>query len=266
MRTIGVLGCGRVGFPLAKTLVEKGYKVNGTARSNDKIFKLSKSGINSFKYLVNKNFDASIFFKSLDLLIITIPFGRSEIKSIEFNDMISQLVEIIKKESIKKVIYLSSISVYGQSNKLLDENAECKPNSPNGTKIISVENILNGGPFKTVNIRLGGLIGENIHPIYSISGKDFNRGNEFVNLIHIDDVIGIILKIIDRFPKESSLFNAVSPYHPLKKDYYTLIAKEFNILPPKFIAGKKSKKIISSQKLINKINYNFKQKNLLLNL
>ena len=27
MRTIGVLGCGRVGFPLAKTLVEKGYKV-----------------------------------------------------------------------------------------------------------------------------------------------------------------------------------------------------------------------------------------------
>ena len=33
MRTIGVLGCGRVGFPLAKTLVEKGYKVNGTARS-----------------------------------------------------------------------------------------------------------------------------------------------------------------------------------------------------------------------------------------
>ena len=72
MRTIGVLGCGRVGFPLAKTLVEKGYKVNGTARSNDKIVKLSESGINSFKYVVDKNFNTSLFFKSLDLSLIHI--------------------------------------------------------------------------------------------------------------------------------------------------------------------------------------------------
>tara|TARA_B100001778_G_C18593028_1_gene633209 strand:- start:1967 stop:2533 length:567 start_codon:yes stop_codon:yes gene_type:complete len=186
-------------------------------------------------------------------------------KSKGFHDFITQLVEITKKESIKNVIYLSSISVYGSSNRLLDEKTKCNPISESAIKILSVEKILNNGPFKTINIRLGGLIGNNIHPINSISGKEFNKGDQFINLIHIDDVIGIILKILDRFPNENNTYNAVSPFHPLKKDYYTLIAKEFKVLPPKFIIGEKLRKIISSDKLIKEFEYNFKRKKLLIN-
>jgi nucleoside-diphosphate-sugar epimerase len=265
MNKIGVLGCGRVGFPLAKTLLDNGYKVNGTARSSDKILKLSKSGINSYQYVINKNFNESRFYRSLDLLIITVPFGKNKMKSKGFDDFITQLVEITKKESIKNVIYLSSISVYGSSNRLLDEKTKCNPVSKSAIKILSVEKILNNGPFKTINIRLGGLIGNNIHPINSISGKEFNKGDQFINLIHIDDVVGIILKILDRFPNENNTYNAVSPFHPLKKDYYTLIAKELKVLPPKFIIGEKLRKIISSDKLIKEFEYNFKRKKLLIN-
>ena len=266
MNKIGVLGCGRVGFPLAKTLLDNGYKVNGTARSSDKILKLSKSGINSYQYVINKNFNESPFYRSLDLLIITVPFGKNKMKSKGFHDFITQLVEITKKESIKNVIYLSSISVYGSSNRLLDEKTKCNPISESAIKILSVEKILNNGPFKTMNIRLGGLIGNNIHPIHSISGKEFNKGDQLINLIHIDDVVGIILKILDRFPNENNIYNAVSPYHPLKRDYYTLIAKEFKVLPPKFIIGEKLRKIISSDKFIKEFKYNFKQKKLLINI
>ena len=266
MNKIGVLGCGRVGFPLAKTLLDNGYKVNGTSRSLDKILKLSKSGINSYQYVINQNFNESPFYKSLDLLIITIPFGKNKMKSKSFHDFITQLVEIVKKESIKNVIYLSSISVYGSSNKLSNEKTKCNPISESAIKILYVEKILNNGPFKTMNIRLGGLIGNNIHPIHSISGKEFNKGDQLINLIHIDDVVGIILKILDRFPNENNIYNAVSPYHPLKRDYYTLIAKELKILPPKFIFGERLRKIISSDKFIKEFKYNFKQKKLLINI
>ena len=263
MKKIGVLGCGRVGLPLAKVLVKKGFDVNGSVRSHEKILKLSNLGINFFKYNVDQNFKDSHFFKSLDLLIITIPFGRINIKSKSFHSLMSQLIDIIKKESIKKVIYLSSISVYGKKNDLVNEKTQCKPITKSSIKIHSVEQILNSGPFITVNIRLGGLIGEKFHPIDSLSGKTFDKGNQLINLIHVDDVISIIIMILNKYPKENNVFNAVCPYHPSKKDYYTLTAKKLKLAPPKFIDGEKSSKIISSKKIIKYLGYNFKKINLL---
>ena len=47
-KNIGILGCGWLGLPLAKKLIEKGYSVNGTTTSSNKLKVLQNAGINPF--------------------------------------------------------------------------------------------------------------------------------------------------------------------------------------------------------------------------
>lgn len=48
MKQISILGCGWLGFPLAKSLLEKGFSINGSTTSVEKIAVLEKAGIHPF--------------------------------------------------------------------------------------------------------------------------------------------------------------------------------------------------------------------------
>ena len=48
MQKISLLGCGWLGLPLAKSLLEKGFLVNGSTTSEDKISILKREGIRPF--------------------------------------------------------------------------------------------------------------------------------------------------------------------------------------------------------------------------
>jgi pyoverdine/dityrosine biosynthesis protein Dit1 len=79
-----------------------------------------------------------------------------------------------------------------------------------------------------------------------------------INLIHQNDCINIIEEIILQ-SKWNEVFNAVAPFHPSRSEYYTQKAKELNLILPKFSTEKSNiKKIISSEKIENILNYQFK--------
>ena len=48
MTKISILGCGWLGFPLAKALLEKGFSVNGSTTSTEKLLSLKNAGISPF--------------------------------------------------------------------------------------------------------------------------------------------------------------------------------------------------------------------------
>ena len=48
MKQISILGCGWLGLPLAKSLLEKGFSINGSTTSFEKISILDKAGITPF--------------------------------------------------------------------------------------------------------------------------------------------------------------------------------------------------------------------------
>ena len=48
MTKISILGCGWLGFPLAKALITKGFSVNGSTTSVEKLPILENSGISPF--------------------------------------------------------------------------------------------------------------------------------------------------------------------------------------------------------------------------
>jgi 3-hydroxyisobutyrate dehydrogenase-like beta-hydroxyacid dehydrogenase len=48
MTKISILGCGWLGLPLAKAIVENGFSVKGSTTSTDKLTALENAGINSW--------------------------------------------------------------------------------------------------------------------------------------------------------------------------------------------------------------------------
>ena len=171
----------------------------------------------------------------------------------------------IQKNKIKKVLFISSISVYRQLTGEVDENTYIKPTKNLNNQLIDSEKILIGNSkFKTTILRMGGLIGPGRHPVYSLVNKKKILNPEGkINLIHLDDCINIIYNLILNFPK-NEIFNCVAPFHPSKKEYYSSIALDKKLKLPDFDYSKSITRTVSSKKIVNYLHYNFTRKKLLL--
>ncbi|HYG39160.1 MAG TPA: NAD(P)-binding domain-containing protein [Cytophagales bacterium] len=259
LRKISILGCGWLGKPLGQELVKRGHSVSGSTTTESKLTELQSAGIKP--YLIS--FDPSLktsgndsFFDS-EVLIISIPPKR---KAGETGLYYSQMKEVVKeaiKGKIKKVLFISSTSVYPDLNKEMTEEDPTFDEEKN--ILVKAEKLfLSQKEFVTTVIRFGGLIGGSRHPGRFFAGKvDVLDGNCPVNLIHLQDCIAILSKIIetDTF---GEIFNACSDLHPLKKDFYTSASATLSLIPPVFLNEEEgSFKSISSEKLKQKLNYRF---------
>ncbi len=260
---IAILGCGWLGLPLAKALIEKKHTVKGSTTSKEKLSVLEKNNINPFLILLNENEivgNIDGFLERPEVLIIDIPPKLRGIINENFVAKIKHLIPFIEKSGIKKVIFVSSTSVYNDENKIVTETGILNPDSESGKQLLQVENILQQNKnFKTTILRFGGLIGDDRNPIKMLAGKkNVENPNSPINFIHQEDCINIILKIIEINEFSNEVYNAVASSHPTRLDYYTKKAIEFNLIPPKFNFDKPSLgKIVSSEKLITKLNYSF---------
>lgn len=273
MTKISILGCGWLGLPLAKAMVAKGFSINGSTTSADKISILKESGINPF--LINitlnesnlpfgKSTSAEIetFLNESSILIIDIPPKLRGDNTESFVDKIAFLIPFIEKSTIEKVLFISSTSVYDENNLLVSEETKPSPETESGKQLLIAEALLQSNSiFKTTILRFGGLIGEDRNPIKFLAGKENIENPEApINFIHLEDCMGIILKIIAS-NSWNETYNAVAPFHPSREEYYTLKAKEYNLPLPTFNHENEStKKIISSAKIENVLGYTFTKK------
>ena len=75
-RKISILGCGWLGFPLAKKLIENGFSIKGSTTSEEKLVVLEANKIQS--YIIALHEDKIIgntadFLNESEVLIIDIP-------------------------------------------------------------------------------------------------------------------------------------------------------------------------------------------------
>lgn len=262
MFKISILGCGWLGFPLAKSLLEKGFLVNGSTTSIEKISVLKAAGISPFLISLGGNEignNIDLFLQNSEILIIAIPPKLRGDTSENFVAKIQSLLPFIEKSSVKKILFVSSTSVYADDNSTITEATKPNPNTENGNQLVTSELLLqNNNNFQTTIVRFGGLIGNDRHPIRFLSGrKNIENPNAPINLIHQEDCIGVIESIIE---KESwnEVFNAVAPFHPTRKSYYIQKAIEYNLPLPEFDESKPSVgKTISSNKVEMMLDYQF---------
>ncbi|MFT6748597.1 MAG: nucleoside-diphosphate-sugar epimerase [Flavobacterium sp.] len=263
-----ILGCGWLGLPLAKKLVADGFKIKASKTNSQDFDSLKSFGISPFVIELTPeksvgNFES--FLKEASFLIIDIPPGLRNITNDtdSFINKIKHCIPFIEASSVKQVVFISSTSVYGDSENYLEnttENTAVNPDSESGRQLVLVEKLLlENLNFKTTILRFGGLIGPNRNPIKYLAGKK-NVANPYapINFIHQEDCIEIIRKMVSNSPSENRIFNAVAPFHPTRKNYYKEKAKEENLEIPEFDTVKKSiGKKISSQKLQSNLDYTF---------
>jgi len=111
--------------------------------------------------------------------------------------------------------------------------------------------------FKTTILRFGGLVGPGRHPGRFFAGKtDIANGQAPVNLIHLQDCIAITLAIIQQ-NAFGYTFNACSPHHPTRQEFYNNAASHMGLPAPQFVNKLGKWKIISSVNLPSILNYQF---------
>ena len=263
---VSLLGCGWVGYPLAKSLISKGFTVLATTTTPAKISFFHNEGIDP--YLVHFSEDVSIpdlnkFFKA-EILIITIPPGRRNPNGFDnYKRMVQYVCSQIPKSQVKKIILISSTSVYSESNGIFDEFSRVSPETESGTLMADTETLLNQLPVNVICLRLAGLIGPGRMPGKFFAGKSqIPNGLSPVNLIHLNDVIGIIACLVnDR--NAAGIYNGCAPSHPARENFYKLAAELEGLEKPVFISEKTGWRIISSSRLDKELGYEFENPSLM---
>jgi nucleoside-diphosphate-sugar epimerase len=262
METISILGCGWLGLPLGLYLVKKGYKVKGSTTAPDKLKLIKEKDIEPYLIVLNPEIHGEHFdeFLNCDALVIDFPPERREDIVDYHRDQIESLISAIRSGTVKHVIFTSSTSVYPDANGEAFEDPEPKPTKSSGKALLKAENLLREcHKFETTIIRFGGLIGYDRMPGRFLAGKkNLAGGDAPVNLIHRDDCIQIIYKII-RNNIWGETFNACADCHPTRNQYYTQQAELIGLTPPTFNESDSCNyKIVSNKKLKKLLNYEFK--------
>lgn len=235
-KTISILGCGWFGLELAKALIPLGYQVKGSSTSTEKLNLLAQYQIQPFliKFEKDREIYDPLFFQS-DILFVCLPPKRNTSEQAAFQGKIQRISEEAKKNQVKHLIFISSTAVYGNTNSEITELTEPQPETESGKAIVIAENLLKvQNNFTSTIIRFAGLVGPGRHPGRFFAGKtDLPNGLAPINLIHLTDCIGISLKIItDKL--FGYTFNACSPDHLTKQEFYTAAALKLQMTPPAF--------------------------------
>ena len=281
MNQISILGCGWLGLPLAKALLENEFSVKGSTTSIEKLPVLENFGIKP--YLIALSEDKTIgnlsgFLENSKILIIDVPPKLRGSGTENFVSKIKNLIPFIERSAIENVLFISSTSVYGDTSSFdcvqddvlsVTEETKTCPDTESGKQLVQVEQLLQSNPnFKSTILRFGGLIGEDRHPIKFLSGrKNIDNPDAPINLIHQEDCIGVIVQIIQRAQnnqlERTETFNATAPFHPSRRLYYTQIALDLSLDLPEFNDDNSSfGKTISSSKIEKLLEYTFKKPNL----
>ena len=262
MTQISILGCGWLGLPLAKSLLQNGFSIKGSTTSLEKISLLESEGITPFLVrLEEQQISASVadFLADSQILIINIPPKLRGGSTENFVAKITTLLPFIENSTVEKVLFVSSTSVYGEDNEFVTEATVLNPDSEGGRQLAIVENVLQkNNRFQTTILRFGGLISDERNPVRFLSGREnIENPDAPINLIHQDDCIGIIEKIIGLNSWDET-YNAVAPFHPTRQEYYTQKATELNLALPKFAAlNTIVGKTILNNKVIEVLDYSF---------
>jgi len=261
---IGIIGCGWLGFPLAKLLLNKNYLIKGSSTSKEKLLELKSNKIDPYYIEITEKRiigDIDSFLDEIDVLIINIPPKIKSLPNENYSKKIQLIANKAEKRLINKIIFISSTSVYGSNQGKINSSTNPIPNSKNGVEILQSEKIISKNKNCTI-IRFGGLIGSNRHPVHSLTKKnEVLNPKAPINLIHLEDCIQIIYSII---LKEvwGKICLGVSPYHPTREDYYNTKCEALGLKRINFVNDNTINKEVTDSKILKELNYNFIQLNL----
>lgn len=246
--TISILGSGWLGQPLAERFVAHGYRVKTSTTTRNRLPALSALQTEPFIVDIGKPLDAIDRFLQSTVLVVNITS-----KDI---DGFKRLVRQVEYHGVEKVLFVSSTSVYPpDSNEVVESDGKETPQHP----LVIIENLFaQSRKFDTTILRFAGLIGYNRHPgRFFRGGKKVANPDACVNLIHRDDCINIIDRIVSG-GVWGNTFNCCADTHPGRREFYAQAARQLGAPVPVFEeTTDPSYKRIDNQKVKQALGYEF---------
>ena len=242
-----IVGCGYVGLPLGKELVRQGREVFGLRRGVLAEKELKAAGIQPLRADITKLDELEKLPCDFDWVVNCAASGGGGAEDYRkiYLEGNRNLVAWLANSPLKKFIYTSSTSVYGQNDgSLVTENSPAEPDADTAKVLVETEKLLLAAAaerqFPAVVLRVAGIYG----PARGHWFKQFLRGEariegegaRWLNTIHRDDLIGVIIAAL-RNAKPGEIFNAVDNEPVSQLKFFEWLAAELKRpLPPKVAA------------------------------
>jgi nucleoside-diphosphate-sugar epimerase len=251
MDKISIIGLGWLGLPLAQALQARGFSVTGSCTTPEKSQQLSAAGISATCWSGESGEPVPAALCA-ETVILTLPPSRCQ----DYPGLLQRILQQLVAADCQRVILISSTSVYGASAAGHEGEAP-RPDSGRGERMLHAESLVcaSGIPQWAI-LRPAGLFGPGRHPGRFLSGKATDDGRAPVNLVHLVDVVGILLLIVQQ-QAWGEVLNACAPSHPSRREFYRQACERLEIPPPFFGDEAAAGKQIDGSKVERMLGYSY---------
>jgi nucleoside-diphosphate-sugar epimerase len=249
VKTFTILGTGWLGYALACEIKDK-YKLKVSIKDRNKEERFLEEKLSPF-LLNEENLDSLDDLLDTDYLFINFPPSKFK----DYTNFLNKIYSHKKISNIKKIIFISSTSIYPDINSIItEESSLINSKSP---KVYDAEVLIKD---KTdLILRCSGLMGYNRIAGKRSSGKVVNDKDIKVNYIHRDDVINATLfSILNNI---NGIFNLCVKEHPTKEEIYLFNSKKYAFEKSIFTDDKGLKNRIIDGSKINSLGFKYKYSN-----
>lgn len=254
-----IVGCGWVGTYCAQRFRnDLGAMVTVTTTTPEKQQAFEQSGIRAFLVAFGERGSgesaSTLTDELFDVLIVSVPITRKDDMP-TIQERFSNLAAFIGKLRFKQAFFFGSVGIYPNEHAIIYEDSYS--DKALDQKLLYGETTMRN-VFPQFNLlRLGGLFGlERVMAKY-FQDKVCMIGYQTANFIHVEDIYGIIRRMIDK-AIAGVTYNIVSPDHPLKKDVIRVSAAKYGFKPPSsYDESDQTAKRVSPGRLIRELDYAF---------
>ncbi len=236
-----IVGCGYVGLPLGAELVRQGHEVSGLRRTVPD--ELPATGITPLTADITRPETLAKLAHDFDWVVNCAASGGGTADDYGklYRDGNQNLVAWLSDAPPQKFIYTSSTSVYAQNDgSTVTESSPVEPAAATAKILAETETLLLEAEarnhFPAVILRVAGIYGPGrghaFQQFLRGEARIEDSGSRFLNMIHRDDLIGVIIAALKR-GVSGEIYNAVDNEPVTQADFFAWLAAQLKRpLPP----------------------------------
>ncbi len=265
-KAVAIIGCGYIGRAVGEALLRRGRRVIGTTTTPERSQELADLGIEPRVLTVQDTDTMAEVVRPCETVYLTVAAGgrHRDYREIYLRG-VQSLLKAVHGTAVRRILYTSSTGVYGrQDGSVVDEDSPTEPATENGRVLAETEQTLLDGAAKrdiqATIARLSGIVGPGRGPVNrmpSVAGQTREDGDAWVNLIHSEDAVNVLVRLLD-VPYHGVL-NVSSPEPIRRREYYDRLIRQLGLAPIQWrdTGASPQGKRVSSRRLVDLLDYTF---------
>jgi nucleoside-diphosphate-sugar epimerase len=271
-----IVGCGYVGLPLGTELVRQGHQVFGIRRSAQAAEELKAAGVHPLMADITRPDQLRLLPGPFDWVVNLVSSsggGAADYREVYLHGT-RNLIDWLAESPPRKFVYTSSTSVYGQTDgSQVKETSPTEPAVETSQILVQTERLLSEAfeqkKFPAVILRVAGIYGPDRGHYFKQylrnEARITGRGEQLSNMIHRDDLIGIIMAALN-YAHPGQVYNAVDEEPVTQVHFFRWLSETLGKWMPPSVSeevGETLKRGVTNKRVLNRklkmeLGYRFK--------